>query len=87
MSKKGKVDLSIKKNADASKNASAMTGIFIMNLVLVAAYLIEVLKGARSMASYAVIAALCIVPCILASMLHYSLGNCLPVFQYLGYSG
>ncbi len=68
MGRKGNVDLAIKKNADASKNASAMTGIFIMNLVLVAAYLIEVLKGARSMASYAVIAALCIVPCILATI-------------------
>ncbi len=68
MGRKGNVDLAIKKNADASKNASAMTGIFIMNLVLVAAYLIEVLKGARSMAAYAVIAALCIVPCILATI-------------------
>ena len=68
MGRKGNVDLAIKKNADASKNASAMTGIFIMNLVLVAAYLIEVLKGARSIASYAVIAALCIVPCILATI-------------------
>ena len=68
MGRKGNVDLAIKKNADASKNASAMIGIFIMNLVLVAAYLIEVLKGARSMASYAVIAALCIVPCILATI-------------------
>ena len=68
MGRKGNVDLAIKKNADTSKNASAMIGIFIMNLVLVAAYLIEVLKGARSMASYAVIAALCIVPCILATI-------------------
>ena len=47
MGRKGNVDLAIKKNADASKNATAMIGIFIMNLVLVAAYLIEVLKGAR----------------------------------------
>ena len=30
-------DLSVKRNADASKNATAMTGIFIMNFVLVAA--------------------------------------------------
>ncbi len=63
-----KTDLSVKKNADASKNASAMTGIFIMNFVLVGAYLVEVLKGARDITSYAVIAALCIVPCILATI-------------------
>lgn len=61
-------DLSVKKNADASKNASAMTGIFIMNFVLVAAYLLEVLKGARDIVSYSIIAALCIVPCILAAI-------------------
>ena len=70
MSKAVKTDLSIKRYADASKNASAMTGIFIMNFVLVAAYLIEVLKGARTFGSYAVIAALCIVPCILAAIVY-----------------
>jgi len=70
MNKAVKTDLSIKRYADASKNASAMTGIFIMNFVLVAAYLIEVLKGARTFGSYAVIAALCIVPCILAVIVY-----------------
>jgi len=68
MGKAVKTDLSVKRNADASKNASAMTGIFIMNLVLVVAYLLEVLKGARDITSYAIIAALCIVPCILATI-------------------
>lgn len=61
-------DLSVKRNADASKNATAMTGIFIMNFVLVAAYLLEVLKGARDIVSYGIIAALCIVPSILATI-------------------
>ena len=61
-------DLSVKRNADASKNATAMTGIFIMNFVLVAAYLLEVLKGARDIVSYSIIAALCIVPSILAAI-------------------
>ena len=70
MGRKGNVDLAIKKNADASKNATAMIGIFIMNLVLVAAYLIEVLKGARDIVSYSIIAALCIVPCILATIVY-----------------
>ena len=68
MGKVMKADLSVKKNADASKNATAMTGIFIMNFVLVVAYLLEVLKGARDIVSYSIIAALCIVPCILATI-------------------
>lgn len=63
-------DLTIKKYADASKNATAMTGIFIMNFVLVAAYLVEVLKGARSITTYAVIAALCVIPCILVAIVY-----------------
>ncbi len=68
MGKVVKTDLSVKRNADASKNATAMIGIFIMNFVLVAAYLVEVLKGARDIVTYAIIAAFCIVPCILATI-------------------
>ena len=70
MGKVMKTDLSVKRNADASKNATAMTGIFIMNLVLAVAYLLEVVKGARDIISYAVIASLCIVPCILATIIY-----------------
>jgi len=68
MAKTVSKDLTIKRNADASKNATAMTGIFIMNFVLVAAYLVEVLKGARTITSYGIIAALCILPCIAATI-------------------
>ncbi len=71
MSKAVKMDLSVKKNADASKNATAMIGIFIMNFVLVAAYLLEVLKGARTIQTYAVIASLCIIPCILSAIVYW----------------
>lgn len=70
MGKRVKEDLSIKKNADISKNNSAMVGIFIMNLVLAVAYLLEVFKGARSIGSYAIVAILCILPCILATMVY-----------------
>lgn len=70
MGRKGNVDLSIKKNAEASKNSTAMIGIFIMNLVLAVAYLLEVVKGARDFVSYAIIASLCIVPCILALIVY-----------------
>ena len=65
--KKVNVDLSVKKNADIIKNQTAMTGIFIMNLVLALAYVIEVLKGARTIGSYAIVATLCILPCIVAT--------------------
>ncbi len=63
-----KMDLSIKQNAEQSKNETAMTGIFIMNFVLAAAYLIEVIKGARSLPSYLIILFLCLFPCIIATL-------------------
>ena len=46
------LDLSVKENADKEMNKVAMTGVFIMNFVIAAAYLIEVFKGTRSIASY-----------------------------------
>ena len=64
------MDLSVKKNADITKNQTAMTGIFIMNLVLALAYVIEVLKGARTIGSYAIVAVLCIVPCVLSTAIY-----------------
>lgn len=70
MSRKNTMDLANKKNAEASKNNTAMIGIFIMNLVLAVAYLLEVVKGARDIVSYAIIASLCIVPCILAVIVY-----------------
>jgi len=47
------VDLSVKTNADQSMNKTAMTGIYIMNAVLALAYALELVKGARTPASYA----------------------------------
>ena len=55
-------DLTIRANADKSRNKTAMAGITIMNLILVVAYLLEVVKGARTVGSYALIAAFCILP-------------------------
>lgn len=59
-------DLSIRAIAEKSRNKTAMTGIIIMNQILVIAYLIEVLKKSRTIGSYAVIATFAILPCILA---------------------
>lgn len=64
------MDLSNKKIADQSKNKTALIGIVIMNMVLAAAYLIEVFKGARAIGSYAVVATLCIVPSVFALLVY-----------------
>lgn len=65
------LDLSVKTNAEQSTNKTAMIGIFIMNAVLAIAYAMELVKGARSPQSYAVVAVLCILPCVLA-LLYYA---------------
>ena len=58
-----KRDLSNAEYANQSRNKTAMMGIIIMNQVLAIAYLIEVIKGSRTIGSYAVIAALCTCNC------------------------
>ncbi|MBR5596755.1 MAG: hypothetical protein IKW30_05035 [Lachnospiraceae bacterium] len=59
------LDLSDEKQAQRSRNKTAIAGMTIMNVVLAAAYLVEVLKGTRSVASYCVVAILCILPMVL----------------------
>lgn len=66
-----KRDLSNAEYANQSRNKTAMMGIVIMNQVLAIAYLIEVIKGSRTIGSYAVIAALCILPCVLAIAMYF----------------
>ena len=61
---KEKLDLSNAIDAEHSKNATAMIGFVTMNIVLAAAYFLEVVKNARTLGSYLIIAALCIVPTI-----------------------
>lgn len=63
-------DLTIRANADKSRNKTAMAGITIMNLILVVAYLLEVVKGARTVGSYALIAAFCILPCVVSLIIY-----------------
>ncbi len=63
-------DLSIRANAEKSRNKTAMTGIIIMNQILIIAYLIEVIKGARTIGSYAVIATFAILPCVLSIIIY-----------------
>lgn len=58
-------DLSVKSVAAASTNKTAISGMLVMNLVLAVAYAIEVVKDARSLGSYLVVLALCVVPSVL----------------------
>ena len=67
MAKNKKVkDLSNPIYAAESRNQTAITAITIMNLVLAAAYLIEVFKGARTMSSYLFVALCCFLPSAVA---------------------
>ncbi len=63
-------ELFIRENADRSRNKTAMIGIIIMNLILVVAYLLEVLKGARTIGSYIAITAFAILPSILTIIIY-----------------
>ena len=67
---KTNLDLSVKQYADQSTNKTAMTGIYIMNLVLALAYAVELIKGARTPLSYAVVAVLCVLPCVIAQLIY-----------------
>ncbi len=61
-----KMELANKTNADISRNVTALICVTIMNLVLCVAYVVEVFKGARTIGSFAILAATCIVPIIVA---------------------
>ena len=61
-----KMDLTDEKVAEQSRNLTALTGICIMNGILTAAYLVELLKGSRSPLSYAIVAFWCIMPSVAA---------------------
>ena len=67
---KTNLDLSVKTYADQSTNKTAMIGIYIMNAVLALAYAVELVKGARTPISYAIVAALCIFPCIFSQLIY-----------------
>lgn len=78
------LDLSVKKNATQSMNKTAMIGMYIMNAIITAAYVPEILKGARTVASYLIVAALCIVPCVLSSAAYKHKKDAVSVRYILG---
>ena len=81
-----KLDLSDAKNEERSKNATALIGFVTMNIVLAAAYLLEVVKNARTLGSYMIIAALCIVPTI-CSLVVYSKDKASRLIRYISSIG
>ena len=68
--KESHLDYSVKEIADQAKNKIALICAIIMNVILAIAYLIEVVKNTRSIGSYAIVAALCILPCIFSALLY-----------------
>lgn len=81
---KTKMDLSVKKYADQSKNKTAMTGIYIMDAVLAVAYAIELLKGTRTPGSYAIVALLCALPCIISQLIYMKKKDSMAIRYVLG---
>ena len=67
---KEKLDLSDRVNAEASRNKTALNGVLIMDVVLCLAYLLEVVKGARGLGSYALLAVMCMLPWFLAVLVY-----------------
>lgn len=63
-------DLSIRENALASRNSSAMLGVTIMNLVLTLAYVVELVKKSRDVWSFLIVATLCLAPTIIGAIIY-----------------
>lgn len=83
---KEKLDLSIKANADHSRNKTAIIGCSIMNFLLLGAYLLEIVKGVRTPASFAILAALFVLPCIIAPILFNKKKDSLAIrYVYVGF--
>ena len=66
---KQKMDLANKKIAEQSRNKTAIICFIMMNALLAGAYLLEVVKGVRTIGSYLIVAVLCLLPCVLATLM------------------
>ena len=73
--KKEKEDLSVKEVAAKNMNQTVITGMFVMNLILTVAYAVEVVKQARTLGSYLVVAGLCVLPCIFSLIFFFKKKN------------
>lgn len=75
-------DFTNPKIAAQSRNKDALTGVCIMNLILAVAYLVEFIKGTRSLPSYLIFLMLCLLPCAL-SIIAYLKQKDTPVVRYI----
>lgn len=69
--RKTELDLSQKTNADRSRNESAIIATSVMNLILTVAYYLEAVKENRSFGSFLLIAAGCILPCVISAAIYF----------------
>lgn len=77
-----KADLSVSSIAEGSRNRIALIGITIMNVVLCLAYLVEVIKGVRTIGSYILLAGICIAA-TLSAWICYVRRNDAVIVRYL----
>ena len=67
---RAKLDLSVKQNADISRNKTALISMTITTVILAIAYFLEVLKDARTVGDYAILAATCLVPPVIGWVMY-----------------
>lgn len=58
-----------------SRNKTVLIGVVIINIVLAAAYLLELLKGTRTIGAYAIVAVLCLLPTVLSLAVYFRKKN------------
>jgi len=83
---KVKLDLSIRENAEKSRNKSALIAVCILNIVLAAAYFLEVVKGSQTLFQYLPTLALCVVPTII-SIIVYCVNKSSKLLRYVSVIG
>lgn len=81
-----KLDLSIERNAEISRNQTALACLCIMNIVLALAYLLEVIKGTRTISSYLLVVFLTIVP-LMICVFNYFRKKETKMVRYVGGGG
>ena len=67
---KNKLDLSINRNAEISRNKTALICMTVTTVILALAYFLEVLKDARNVGDYIILVSTCLVPPIVSWILY-----------------
>ena len=78
------VDLAVAKNAEMSRNKTVLVGMWVLSVVLAAAYLLELVKGTRTLGSYLLFLALCVVPVIVGQVIYLGKKDAMPVRYITG---